>query len=119
MHFNDLELFPSDLTEKFQSYSRLLNAVAQTVEIAKLKDIKEGPIFRQIPELLKDVKKLDLHQMSVIYHCQKMTCIFFQHGFCVEISSKISTKTGLATNFKFLEIKKIAHLTENEWRIWI
>ena len=43
MHFNDLELFPSDLTEKFQSYSRLLNAVAQTVEIAKLKDNKEGP----------------------------------------------------------------------------
>lgn len=43
MHFNDLELFPSDLTEKFQSYSRLLNAVAQTVEIAKLKDSKEGP----------------------------------------------------------------------------
>ena len=115
MHFNDLELFPSDLTEKFQSYSRLLNAVAQTVEIAKLKDSKEGPDSWAS----KDVKNLDLHQMSVIYHCQKMTCIFFQHGFCVEISSKISTKTGLATNFKFLEIKKIAHLTENEWRIWI
>lgn len=96
------------------------DAVAQTAAMKKMRDSEEEPILRHF-RASQDVKKLDLHQMSVIYHCQKMTCMFFAiHASNVmKFHQNSKQKPDRQLTLNSWKLKKIAHLTENEWRIWI